>query len=244
MDPITLALGIGVPLISGFLSNKGAEERNETQIASAREQMAFQERMSNTAHQREIDDLRAAGLNPILSSRYGGASSPSGAQASIEDTLTPAVSSAIQTRRMFADVERSEAEVKNMNAMRENIDKTYAKIGQETAKLEDERQLIRAQMGEVNARIENLRSSTAKNMSSSAVDLENVQYLQTQGQHSAVSTREAEARLAAFQTHLAGLREEEEIDKSTYGKILRWAGRLNPFSSSARNLVPFMPRGK
>lgn len=87
-------MATGASMVSGLLSNEGASERNQAQIAQSQAQMDFQERMSNTAYQRAVADLKGAGLNPMLAYMHGGASTPAGSQAAIEDTMTPAVNSA------------------------------------------------------------------------------------------------------------------------------------------------------
>lgn len=80
---------IGSSLLGGLFGKSGAEAQNEASERAADKQMAFQERMSNTAHQREMKDLRLAGLNPILSAKLGGASSPAGAMPNIVNEMAP-----------------------------------------------------------------------------------------------------------------------------------------------------------
>ena len=75
------ALGVGGgDVFAGMLGGLGGLGKQQADKASSARQMAFQERMSNTAHQRQMRDLKKAGINPMLSAKLGGASSPTGSQ--------------------------------------------------------------------------------------------------------------------------------------------------------------------
>lgn len=76
---------------------------NAFNAQQAQNQMDFQERMSNTSHQREVKDLIAAGLNPVLSAN-GGASSPSGSSATA-DNSTAALKAQMYMQQLNAGVQ-------------------------------------------------------------------------------------------------------------------------------------------
>ncbi len=99
--PIGAIAAAGIPAIGSMI---GGARANRQRREMAREQMAFQERMSSTAYQRTVKDMRAAGINPMLAYMQGGASSPGGAMPSVEDVISPAVSSAMHGMRMRADL--------------------------------------------------------------------------------------------------------------------------------------------
>lgn len=168
----------------------GAKSQNEANQKVAASQMAFQERMSGSAYQRAVKDMKLAGINPMLAYSKGGATTPGGAGLPMQNVYAGAdkvASTALQLRRTNAETSKIEADTRL--ADQANTSHLYNQV-----KTQAETNLTNIQR-----RIYNQNLHTAK-------------------------------------AQAAGAQTEMRIDQSEYGKILRYLGRLNPFSGSALNL--------
>jgi len=103
-------LGLGEGIAGGIFSAVSQAAQNKWAEAQAQKQMDFQERMSSSAHQREVKDLLAAGLNPMLSVNAG-ESTPGGAMATGQSPGVVGMSSAVDIARLNLERAQTAADI-------------------------------------------------------------------------------------------------------------------------------------
>lgn len=219
-----------------------ARDANLLSQSQAREQMSFQERMANTAHQREVSDLRAAGLNPILSGTGGmGAASPAGAQGSVQtapvrsegDALSSAMQifkSAFDTMKVQADTNyvrevqtpATQASTSLTKAQTDLVAATRAKTNAETANTLQDTLVKSAQEKRTIQETETGKAMEAK--------------LKQEGINAALTEKIIKSDIQTAAAVAAQAMISEDISESQFGMILTYLDRItksiSPFTES------------
>jgi len=113
-------LGLGADLVTSAFN-----------FHESRQNRKFQRDMANTAHQREVKDLIAAGLNPVLSAKLGGASTPPTSAAQISSPMQGAASGAsIAAQKQNAGLIQAQTRNLNAQASKAEVDARVAAAGE------------------------------------------------------------------------------------------------------------------
>ena len=131
-------------IATGGLAFLGGQQTNAANADQARKNRAFQADQSATAYQRATEDLRKAGLNPILAAGAQ-ASTPTGSMAHMEDALSKGLTTAIETRRLKKEMDAVQSQA-DLNKATEGAQKAQAQAAiNSSKKMQAETQIINSQ---------------------------------------------------------------------------------------------------
>lgn len=194
---------------------------NRDQAQVARD---FSERMSSTAYQRAVLDMKAAGINPMLAYAQGGASTPSGGGASVsqstrsgavpmqiaqvDNVLGPAVSSAMQAASAFQGLQQTAAQVDQTRANTQYLEAETHRSNQqagylaaETGRSSEQSELVRRLQQTELERQRQLSAQAGLHSAQTVTEGERQSLMREQGRQSAEEANLARERRHQLETY-------------------------------------------
>jgi hypothetical protein len=211
------ALGTGAANIYGQTS------ANSANAAQARAQQEFQASQTGTSYQRGVADMKAAGLNPMLAYSQGGASSGSGAQATMGNAIAPGTSSAFQGLQTLAGLGLTKAQIENTNAQTDFTASQTAMQDIRTAQIVQDTQTSASSAGQIQAATKKIHEETPGAGADSRYKLGSLA--------DRLATTAAESRSASIDAQLKGLGvNKASAESSFWGSA---AGKASPYLNLA-----------
>lgn len=239
---------IGASLVGSWLGYKGQQEANDTNEDIARETREWnsaeavksrdwQEQMRRTQYQTTVQDLQAAGLNPMLAYQQGGAGTPSGAQASMSSlpqignkaaaALTAGAAAAqianiqAQTRNTDANTEVATATAKKVEAETNLTANSATNVTQQTENLKEQIAQIRA-----NVNLQQQQATTEQQRRVLMSYESQLKQLQAEVEKEKIPLTKAQTTLTQVNAQLAkydlaGARNKSSSDETWYGRNVR-----------------------